>query len=282
MQAQIAHFIDFAAFSEAECMTSFERYAAYGHRRRVLASGVALKIAFHPGLAEKIRKCADAAGVSVVGVHAPFGWEWDVLSSDREFAPVRRWVHRRLLKLLPEVFGIDTYVMHLLNDLYPGTVDEAVRDSESVLADLLEVASESKIVIALENGFQPIDYPDVLHRYVDRYKSPFIGSCFDIGHSNVISQRRGDTTDDYIKTLAASMVVCHLHDNDGSGDQHKVPGDGTIDWARYVPMLANAPRHPVLQNESHGVGYTSCALCRRFESLGFSGGGENYRVKLEI
>lgn len=281
MQAQIAHFIGCTSVDEQEWMTEFERYAAYGHRRRVLTAGAALFFAFHPGAAEKVRKYADAAGVSIVGVHAPFGWEWDVLSADRDFAPVRRWVHRRLLKLLPEVFGIDTYVMHLLNDLYPGTVEEAVRDSESVLADLLEVASENKIVIALENGFQPIDYPDVLHRYVDRYQSPFIGTCFDIGHSNVISQRRGDTTDDYIRTLAPSMVVCHLHDNDGSGDQHKVPGDGTIDWARYVPMLANAPRHPVLENESHGVGYTANALCRRFDSLGFDGGGENYRVKLE-
>ena len=281
MRPQVAHFIDSCSCDRVELMTEFERFAAYGHRRRALAAGLALKIAFHPGLAEKIRKCADAAGVSIVGVHAPFGWEWDILSADRDFAPVRRWVHRRLLKVLPEVFGIDTYVMHLLNDLYPGTVDEAVRDSEPVLADLLEVASENKIVIAIENGFQPIDYPDVLYRYVDRFRTPFIGSCFDIGHSNVISQRRGDTTDDYLKTLAPSMVACHLHDNDGSGDQHKLPGEGKIDWARYVPMLANAPRHPVLENESHPLGFTCAEVCRRFDALGFCGGGENYRVKLE-
>ena len=172
--------------------------------------------------------------------------------------------------------------MHLLNDLYPGTVDEAVRDSEPVLADLLEAASDNKIVIAIENGLQPIDCPGALPRYVDRFQSPFIGTCFDIGHANVISQRRGDTIGDCIKTLAPSMVVCHLHDNDGTGDQHKLPGDGGIDWQRYVPMLANAPRHPVLENESHAPGCTCAEVCRRFDSLGFRGGGGNYRVKLEI
>jgi sugar phosphate isomerase/epimerase len=26
------------------------------------------------------------------------------------------------------------------------------------------------------------------------------------------------------------LMALHLHDNDGTGDQHRIPGEGTINW----------------------------------------------------
>lgn len=32
----------------------------------------------------------------------------------------------------------------------------------------------------------------------------------------------------------------HLHDNYGRRDEHLIPGDGTFDWARFMPTMAEA------------------------------------------
>ena len=36
------------------------------------------------------------------------------------------------------------------------------------------------------------------------------------------------------------LVAFHLHDNDGSEDQHLIPGEGKIDWRRVVAGLRAA------------------------------------------
>ena len=52
-------------------------------------------------------------------------------------------------------------------------------------------------------------------------------------------------------------VVCHLHDNDGTGDYHNLPGRGNIDWNKTMKLLENAPRLMALQSEvavaRHGI-----------------------------
>ena len=34
------------------------------------------------------------------------------------------------------------------------------------------------------------------------------------------------------------LIALHLHDNDGAGDQHRIPFTGTIDWDRLAPLIA--------------------------------------------
>jgi len=61
-----------------------------------------------------------------------------------------------------------------------------------------------------------------------------VGLCQDVGHTNA---NHLDLVADY---LAANgrIVALHLQDNDGQGaDQHLLPGEGTADWAAFVPVL---------------------------------------------
>ena len=41
---------------------------------------------------------------------------------------------------------------------------------------------------------------------------------------------------------AERLVITHIQDNDGSEDQHRVPFDGTVNYASLVPILCHASR----------------------------------------
>jgi len=41
--------------------------------------------------------------------------------------------------------------------------------------------------------------------------------------------------------VSSRIITVHLHDNDGSEDQHLVPGGGTIDWQMVRSALDSSP-----------------------------------------
>jgi sugar phosphate isomerase/epimerase len=43
-----------------------------------------------------------------------------------------------------------------------------------------------------------------------------------------------------IRELGAHLIATHISDNDGSGDQHRTPGNGSIDWPEVVRALREA------------------------------------------
>jgi len=60
------------------------------------------------------------------------------------------------------------------------------------------------------------------------------GLTLDIGHANIIG---GDAIDEFITALADKIFLIHIHDNDGKRDQHKVIGEGTVDFHRVISLL---------------------------------------------
>ena len=261
----IAHFWDWDTVAVNEWDKAMRRFVACGHTKLALNAGIALQLAFSPALVKSVKRMLDETGMSFTGVHAPFGGQWDLLAEDPEFRPISLFVHKRLLEMLPNEFGIHSYTMHLMNDLYPGTPDDAEAHMGRVLEPLLEVAAGNGVVIALENGFQEIDIPETMPRYMRRYASDHLGCCLDVAHANVIAHRRHAKIDDYIDALRPYIIVCHLHDNDGEADRHWVPGDGIIDWKHCMPKLATAPRLQSLQNESNSSALSIEELCKRID-----------------
>ncbi len=261
----IAHFWNWNRVAAEKWEEPMVAFAACGHTQLAMTAQLSLQAAFSSDFWKSLKEKAKAAGVTFSGVHAPFGGKWDLLAGDPEFLPVSMHVHKTLLELLPNEFGIHTYTMHLMNDLFPGTTEQAVDQLGGVLEPLLEVAARHQVIIAIENGFQPIDSPDTLPHYLHRYASENLGCCLDLAHAHVIAHRRHEDLDRYIDLLLPSIVVCHLHDNDGKEDRHWVPGDGIIDWRHVMPRLTAAPRLQSLQNESHSDALSIEALCHRID-----------------
>lgn len=58
--------------------------------------------------------------------------------------------------------------------------------------------------------------------------------CLDVGHANVLGVNLYDT----VTMLGDRLIALHLHDNDGTGDQHRLPFSGTADWDGFCRGLA--------------------------------------------
>ena len=98
---------------------------------------------------------------------------------------------------------------------------------------LADRAGELGLRIGLENTLDSRDVhrvfgsiPDELLDLLAKVGSPALGITFDTSHANV----RGLDLAAAIRQLGPLICCTHISDNDGSSDQHRIPGGGTIDW----------------------------------------------------
>ena len=59
--------------------------------------------------------------------------------------------------------------------------------------------------------------------------------CLDTGHANFCGEKPADAVRLVGKEYLGSL---HVHDNNGKADEHKTPGNGTIDWEDFSDALA--------------------------------------------
>lgn len=74
--------------------------------------------------------------------------------------------------------------------------------------------------------------PRIIADLVEKVGSDWFGWCFDVGHAWCCGY-----APDVLKECAVTPMSLHIQDNDGSGDQHLIPGDGTIDMDLFTKTL---------------------------------------------
>ena len=262
MQNDMPHFLTWGRFAERDWEHVFAEFAACGHHEFVVGGRWCLLLEFDPSFPARLKALHHSRYGHLSGSHAPFGKQYDLLAFDEEFIPIARRIHTHLIEVLAGEFGIDTYTMHPLNDFtYRGSMEDAGRHMERTLTPILEVAEKNRVVIAVENGLQYIDRPDVLSKLVRRFDSPYLGCCCDTGHLNIFAAREGISIMEALDMMYSEVVVAHLHDNDGLSDRHWAAGLGNIDWKRFMPKLARAPRMKSMQDEAIHSELTAAELC---------------------
>jgi len=98
---------------------------------------------------------------------------------------------------------------------------------------LRPVSRASGVRIAIENAGR--GQLPTLARLLDLYEPDFLGLCYDSGHGNVAGNGL-----DYLDRLRHRLLSVHLHDNDGTADQHRPVFTGTVDWNRLSDVLARS------------------------------------------
>ena len=85
-----------------------------------------------------------------------------------------------------------------------------------------------------------------------RQRDPNVGACFDIGHwYSFAGGRQEANLDAWIEVLAPYLLHMHLHDNDGSFDQHLGPGQGLIPFDALFTLLRSGGLRPTITFEPH-------------------------------
>ena len=112
-------------------------------------------------------------------------------------------------------------------------------DSLTILA---ERAAEAGVKLAVENlprrhTPRPGGFIVETLRMIDGL-GDHVGICFDVGHSNA---NVPDPADE-VRAAGDKILCVHIHDNDGiGGDQHLIPGEGTVTGPRSSTPWTPAP-----------------------------------------
>jgi len=178
---------------------------------------------------DQVRELSERYGVDVT-YHAPFR-DWNVGSYDEV---VRRDSVERVKRTLDDAAdaGAEAVVVHggSVPMRYPEWVHEQAR--ENALLSLAECAEYAQLVgvpLCLEN--QPIDEtkrrytttPADLAEMIDTVDVDprYLGVTLDVGHAKI----NGEDWQEFVERFGERIRVCHLHNNDGSTDQHEPLSD---------------------------------------------------------
>ncbi|MBR0055992.1 MAG: sugar phosphate isomerase/epimerase [Kiritimatiellae bacterium] len=229
----------------------------------------------HPGEILRWKKMLAGAGTKFLDGHNPFGPLEDLNCPVPELRPHMLAMHRRCLALCAE-FGVKSTTIHVGRPTeYCKDADVSHENLLRSLEQLLPAAEEFGVVVCIENIWDPTNTAGRLLDAIERFKSPWLGICWDSGHAQLSRSDSPDTpeqccrtswknngfpagpaewsdTGEYLRRLQPHIVTCHLHTNDRVRDRHWLPTDprGKTDWAAEMPLLLQAPRLMQLQNEA--------------------------------
>ena len=131
--------------------------------------------------------------------------------------------------------------------LHPGPENPAVVAPEEqlprlqhLIASLNQVASHCKelgIMCVLENKLPHLIFgkPSDILWILDGINSAEVGFCLDTGHAFFA----GQISDLVRRVVSGYLRMIHAHDNNGTKDDHLLPGDGKIHWEKFLNDLVH-------------------------------------------
>ena len=173
--------------------------------------------------AQSLKEHADEVGIPYTHAHAP----GEADNYDYAVRSIRA----------AAVLGARYLVVHpIFQNADGSTINTKVRFlsvNAAAIKKLLPVAQECGVVLLSENILWGASAdPRIIADLVKRVDSPWFGWCFDTGHAHCYGYEP-----DILRKCSVAPLSLHIQDNDGSGDLHLIPGDGTIDWDLFLAVL---------------------------------------------
>ena len=286
-----SHFFPFDWLDDRLIPAVFAEFRDNGVENLVFTDHFCNKLLRTPEFFQKLKKACFDTGIKLREMHAPYGECYDLACAST--ARRRQLIadHVVCMQYAADT-GSRTYTLHVgaWDSVYVHKPNEPIRPLVlDALEKLVPEAEKLDIVLALENSFERSNAATEVMYYVNTVNNAHFGCCFDSGHANVMASRPGKTQEQYgphmlhtvwqgkiefcasaFDLMAPAMVTCHLHDNDGFSDQHRMPGDGTVDWKQLSKdLLTRAPRLLSIQSEVNTAQgpYSISALCKKFREI---------------
>ena len=159
-----------------------------------------------------------------------------------------------------QAIGIKHAVLHINGGL--NLPEEERLEKQFVhLRELLEFVQGTDFTFCLENLMTNPTITDAnkLLQWIHKLGGKNLGICLDTGHLHYAKQglhATEQTHKDFILTAGNYLKALHLHDNDGTGDQHLAPyavrGNG-VNWGEVVTALRQVGYTGLFNLEVPGV-----------------------------
>jgi len=205
-------------------------------------------------IAEEMKNAATAAGIRIDSVMNMDHWDYP-LSSDEPQVVEKSLAGMRTSLHNAKLWGSDAVL------LVPAVVNpqtsyrDAWSRSQKAIRTLIPLASELKIVIALEEVWNKfLLSPLEMARYISEFQSQWIKAWFDVGNVVLYGYPQ-----DWIRTLGKDIANVHLKDFKRKEDGYAWVnlGDGDVDW-------------PAVRQAFADIGYSGSAIAE------LEGGDEAY------
>ena len=184
-------------------------------------------------------------GLSIT-LHGPF---YDLAPGgiDKKILRTTRERLRQVFDLIP-VFKPMTIVCHTGYDKnrYYKLKKEWLETALETWTPLVDDIQGTGTTLVFENVFEKT--PEMLFRLIKGLDSTATGFCFDIGHLFVFSET---SIEGWLNSLGPFLKQLHLHDNDGTWDNHWAIGSGKIDFEILFRFLEKNRLRPVITLEPH-------------------------------
>jgi sugar phosphate isomerase/epimerase len=154
---------------------------------------------------------------------------------------------KQVFDLIP-YFRPMTIVCHPAFDAkyYVSAEEEWLENSADTWRYFLSLVEGTDTIVTLENVYEK--NPGLLKRLLTAVPSPQLRFCFDTGHFNTFSKAPLQI---WLKEMTPWLSQLHIHDNDGSSDEHLAVGEGTFPFPEFFREIHRANLHPIVTIEAH-------------------------------
>ena len=180
---------------------------------------------FSDGTLGEMVKLANEFGLFVDNVHAPFDdcnliWSNDPLERKSIFN-----CYQDSIRFCAN-HGISNVVIHISKGEDPHPMCDSGLE---LLSQLLRMAEKEDVTIAIENTRIPAYFDFVF----SNLESKNLGFCYDSSHDALY----GCPSLEILKKWGQFLVTLHLSDNQGTADDHWLPGKGIVKWDELIALL---------------------------------------------
>lgn len=230
--------------------------------RRIVRSGLGVEVWPTRGLNDPPPSRDEVLRLTAVCRQAPFAsvhmrglyWHWNPATLRKEID-------------LTSDLGAQTLVIH------PACLGLATPDDRLDVPRIrgaADYAARRGVRLALENmrnGAWALDR--VLAEIGTDLAATNLGICVDVGHAFLSTDLGPEPIGAYLERYREQVIHLHLHDNEGTADDHLVVGDGRIDWPSLMRTLDDVEFSGTCVFEVRPTGETDCldAIFRSVERI---------------
>lgn len=159
--------------------------------------------------------------------HAPFN-ELHPAAIDPKIKAIAHERYQQAYHLAREHYQINKMIVH--SGYLPYVYYKVWHQEKSVefWKQYMDGKPES-FTLCIENVLE--DEPYMMAKIAEEVGRPNVKLCLDLGHANCMS---GLPAKEWIRVMGPYIGHLHIHNNDGSHDQHNALSEGTLDMARVL------------------------------------------------